>query len=260
MSRTSFLPLAICSLLSFAITSLTAADHKVYELRTYVTNEGKFDALLARFRDHTVKLFEKHGIENIGYWVPLEKADGADNTLIYLVAHPSQEEAKAHWKAFGADPEWQAARKASEQAGKILAKAPESVFLTTTEYSPPVKISVGDKARVFEMRTYTTPVGRLEALHNRFRNHTIRLFTKHGMSHVGYWVPIDPAKGAGTKLIYLLSHDSKEAGLASFTAFRGDPDWVKAKANSEKDGSLTLQQPEGVKSVYLRALDFSPIR
>lgn len=260
MSRSSFILLAVCSLLTFAITSLEAADSKVYELRIYVTNEGKLDALLTRFREHTLKLFEKHGIENIGYWVPLEKEDGSDNTLIYIVAHPSEEEAKVHWKAFGADPEWQAARKASEQAGKILVKAPESIFLNTTDYSPPVKISDDPKTRVFELRTYTTPAGKLDALHDRFRNHTISLFTKHGMSHFGYWVPTDPAKGAETKLIYLLSHASREAGLASFTAFRADPDWIKAKSNSEKNGSLTLQQPEGVKSVYLRALDFSPTR
>ena len=258
MNRFSFLTLSACSLLSILSTSLSAAESKVYELRIYVTNEGKLDALLARFRDHTCKLFEKHGIENIGYWLPIEKADGADNTLIYIVAHPSRDEAKANWKAFGADPDWQTARKASEESGRILAKPPESIFMSSTEYTPAVKVGTGEKVRVFEMRTYSTPKGQLDALHARFKNHTINLFTKHGMSHVGYWVPSDAEKGAGTKLIYILSHASQEAGMASFAAFRADPDWVAAKAASEKEAPLTL--PDGVKSVYMRALDFSPIR
>lgn len=240
---------------------LAPADEggRVYELRTYVTNEGKLDALLKRFRDHTCRLFEKHGMENIGYWVPVEKADGADNTLIYIIAHRSRDAARASWKAFGADPEWQAARKASEEAGKILARPPEAVFLTTTPYSPVLKLGKAGKDRVFELRTYTTPPGRLKDLNARFQNHTLGLFSKHGMTHVAYWVPVDGEKDAGTKLIYILAHDSKEAGLASFAAFRADPEWVKARAESEKDGPLTLS-PGGVKSVYMKAADFSPLR
>jgi hypothetical protein len=260
MNRSSFLGLIACSPFSLIGAGASAADAKVYELRIYVTNEGKLDALLARFRDHTCKLFEKHGIENIGYWLPIEKKDGSENTLIYVVAHPSRDAAKANWKAFGADPVWQAARKASEEAGKILAKAPEAIFMTSTEYSPPVKIGAGEKDRVFEMRTYSTPPGKLDALHARFKNHTMGLFTKHGMSHIAYWIPTDADKGAGTKLIYILAHASQEAGKASFTAFRADPEWVAAKAESEKGGPLTLPDPDGVKSIYMRAVDFSPIR
>lgn len=255
--------LCLAALSSLALTLLPASaqagDGKIYEMRTYVANEGKLDALLKRFRDHTCRLFEKHGMTNIGYWVPLEKADGADTTLIYIISHASREAAAANWKAFGADPDWQAARKASEEGGKILAKAPESVFMDTTEYSPPVKTGAGDKDRVFELRVYNTPSGKLDALHSRFKNHTIGLFTKHGMTHLGYWTPVDADKGAGTKLIYVLAHASQEAGKASFAAFRADPAWVAAKAESEKNGSLTLQ-PDGVKSIYMRAVDFSPIR
>jgi hypothetical protein len=237
-----------------------AADSKVYELRIYVTNEGKLDALLIRFRDHTCKLFEKHGIENIGYWTPIEEADGSKNTLLYMVAHESREAAISNWQSFGSDPEWKTVRKDSEVAGKILAKAPESIFMTTTEYSPPLKITTSDTPRVFEMRTYTTATGKLESLHQRFKTHTISLFTKHGMSHLAYWTPMDEAKGANSKLIYILSHPSQEAGVAAFQAFRKDPLWITAKADSEKNGSLTLPQPDGVKSVYLKAVNFSPIR
>lgn len=245
--------------------TLRAADAPVYELRIYTTNEGKLPDLLKRFREHTCKLFEKHGITNIGYWVPVDQADGADNTLIYIISHASRDAAKENWAAFGKDPEWQAAAKASEANGKILAKKPESIYMTTVPYSPAVKLSPGAAGAtpvlgVFELRTYTTPEGRLDALNSRFKDHTMALFTKHGMTNVAYWTPTDEDKGAGRKLIYILRHPSKEAGLKAFTEFRSDPDWVKAKAESEKNGPLTVPGAEGVKSVYMAATDFSPLR
>jgi hypothetical protein len=261
MTRSLFFRGLLALALSLLIGPAFAEDAgPVYELRIYTTNEGKLDALLTRFRDHTVALFEKHGIENIGYWLPIAKEDGADNTLIYLLRHKSRDAAKASWAAFGKDPDWQAARKASEENGKILAKPPESIFMTTTDYSPPVAIGKSKEPRVFQLRIYNTPEGKLDALHARFRDHTMELFGKHGMEQIGYWVPTDADKGAGHKLIYLLAHPSQEAGAASFAAFRADPDWIAAKAESEKNGSLTLPQPDGVKGIYMKPTDFSPLR
>jgi len=261
MKRLTFLALALCGLFSTMIYA--ADDARVYELRIYTCNEGKLDALLSRFRDHTCKLFEKHGMKNIGYWVPVDEENGSKTTLIYVLEHKSREAAKASFKAFGADPEWKVAAKASEEGGKILDKAPESIFMTPTDYSPPVAVSKGDQPRVFELRTYTCKDGKLDALHARFRDHTMKLFSKHGMSHLAYWTPTDADKGAGTKLIYILAHASKEAGQASFAAFRADPDWVKAKTASEEGngGSLTIEPlTEGVKSIYMKPTDFSPIQ
>lgn len=115
--------------------SLGKADSAgmIYELRTYTTPEGKLPNLLARFRDHTTALFEKHGMQNIGYWVP---ADGpkSSNTLIYVLAHRNREAAKASWDAFRADPDWVKARTESEANGKIVDKV-ESVFMTPTDFS-----------------------------------------------------------------------------------------------------------------------------
>ncbi len=245
-----------------SIPSFAAEDARIFELRIYVTNEGKLPNLLARFRDHTVKLFEKHGIENIGYWVPVEKEDGADNTLYYLIAHKSRAGADAAWAEFRKDPVWQAAAKASEEGGKILAKKPDVIFLKATDFSPAIKPTSGPDGRVFELRTYTTPEGKLNDLHERFRNHTIKLFSRHGMTHVGYWTPTEEKDNPSTKLIYILSHPSKAAGLKAFETFRADPDWISAKTASETKagGPLTVPQPEGVKSLYLKATDFSPIR
>ncbi|TLD71880.1 NIPSNAP family protein [Phragmitibacter flavus] len=251
------MPLFTASALQASETSASATP--VYELRIYTTNEGKLPNLLARFRDHTFGLFEKHGITNIGYWTPIEKEDGADTTLIYLLSHKSREAAKASYAAFGQDPAWKSALAASEVNGKILAKPPESIFLDITAYSPKIEITKSATPRVFELRTYTTTPGNLDNLHARFTNHTMKLFSKYGMSHLGYWTPSDADKGKDNTLIYLLFHNSKEAGLESFTNFRKDPDWIAAKGLSEKDGSLTIPQPDGVKSVYLKAVDFSPI-
>lgn len=104
---------------------------QVYELRTYTAAPGKLEDLHRRFRDHTMKLFEKHGMKNVGYWVPADKPD----TLIYIVAHKSADAAKASWDAFRKDPQWIKARDESERNGKLVAKV-ESVYLQPTDYSP----------------------------------------------------------------------------------------------------------------------------
>ena len=109
------------------------AEARVYELRTYTPAPGRMDALLARFRDHTTKLFDKHGIRNVGYWVTAD-AKGDDQKLIYLVSHPNREDAAKDWKAFGEDPEWQKARAETERDGKLTTKV-ESVYLTPTDFS-----------------------------------------------------------------------------------------------------------------------------
>lgn len=256
LNRRLWLAGAGVALLGLLGTAQAVEDARVFELRTYVTNEGKLPDLLTRFRDHTCKLFEKHGMENIGYWVPVDKENGADNTLIYIIAHKSRDAAKASWDAFRSDPDWKAAAKASEANGKILAQPPGSVFMNATDFSPAIKIGAGATERVFELRTYTTPPGKLPLLHARFRGEEMKLFTKQGMTHIGYFKPTDE----DNKMIYILAHPSKEAGLKAFDAFRADPDWIKLKAESEKDGSLTLPRPEGVKSVYMKAVDFSPIK
>ncbi len=110
-------------------------------------------------------------------------------------------------------------------------------------------------ARVFELRTYHAAPGKMEALHARFRDHTCKLFEKHGMTIVGFWSPTDAAE-ARTKLIYLLAFPSKADADKSWEAFRNDPDWKAAKDASEKDGKLV----EKVDSVYLQATDYSPLK
>jgi hypothetical protein len=116
--------------------------------------------------------------------------------------------------------------------------------------------SVAKDSRFFEMRTYYAAPGKLEALHARFRNHTNRLFQKHGMTLIGYWVPTDKEKGADNTLVYILAYPSREAREKSWQGFLNDPEWKKARAESEVNGKLV----EKVESVYLNATDYSPIK
>lgn len=111
-----------------------AAAGKVFEIRTYYTHPGKLDALNARFRDNTLRLFEKHHIKSVGYWVPTD-APLAGTELVYIISHESRDEAKKNWDAFRADPEVRQVMSASEANGKIVSKV-ESVYVEATDYSP----------------------------------------------------------------------------------------------------------------------------
>ena len=254
--RLSF-ALLIAGLVS-TVPAHAAPDTRVYELRTYTATPGNLDKLLARFREHTVKLFEKHGMTNVGYWVPMDEKDGSADKLVYLLSYPNREAAKASWKAFSADAGWQEVKKKTEAKGKIVAKV-DSVYLTPTDYAKVMvaRPTLGKTApRVFELRTYTTPEGKLGGLDSRFRDHTLKLFEKHGITNLGYFHPADADKGAANTLIYFLAHASREAATASFKAFREDPTWQKVLAESQKDGKLTTK----VESVFLKPADFSPLK
>ena len=245
----------LTAFVTLAPTLVRAGDvAPVYELRIYTTNPGKMVDLLTRFRDHTCAIFERHGMVNVGYWLPLEQKDG--DKLYYILKHQSRETAQASWQAFKADPEWQTVQKASEANGKIVAGV-ESLFLAATDYSPAVPV-LGAGPHVFELRTYTTNDGKLETLDARFREHTLALFAKHGMINLPYFHPTDADKGAGKTLVYLLAHQSKEAAVKSWADFQADPEWVKVRTESETNGKILIK--DGVKSVYLASTDFSALK
>ncbi len=110
------------------------AAGRVFELRTYTTPDGKLPLLQKRFRDHTMRIFEKHGMKNVGYWVP-QDAPARDNTLIYVISHASRDAAKQSWANFAADPEWKKVSAESQVDGPIVAKV-VSVYMDATDYSP----------------------------------------------------------------------------------------------------------------------------
>jgi hypothetical protein len=108
----------------------------VFELRVYHAYEGKLDDLLARFRDHTIAIFKRHGIESVAYWTPTDEPLKG-KTLFYILRHPSREAATANWAAFHDDPEWKRVSAASEANGKLVVNT-ESTFLKLTDFSPRV--------------------------------------------------------------------------------------------------------------------------
>ena len=245
MKKTIYLLIALLSPL-FAV-----AEPTFFELRTYHTHPGKLDALHARFSDHTIGLFEKHGMTNIGYWTPQDQPD----TLTYLMGYPSEEAREASWKAFLNDPTWKAAYKASTADGKLVAKI-ESTYLTPTDYNPGFKIEAQDPARLFELRIYTTNDGKLDDLHKRFADHTVELFTKHGIHNLGYYIPTRKEDGAGSKLIYFVFHKDEASRGAAFKAFSQDPAWKSAKEASEAEGPILVKK--GVTKTFLIPTPYSP--
>ena len=120
---------------------------------------------------------------------------------------------------------------------------------------PSADAAQANSARVFELRTYTTNEGKLDALHARFSNHTNQLFVRHNITLVGYWTPMDEKLSQNT-LTYLIAHESREAAKDNWKAFIADPDWKAAFADSRKDGGLV----KGIKSTFLNPTDYSPLR
>ncbi|MVM32981.1 NIPSNAP family protein [Spirosoma sp. HMF4905] len=232
----------------------TAPSTKFYEVRIYHPTPGKYAEIVDRFRQYTTKIFEKHGMENIGYWTP---TDTTNKELIYILAYPSREARDASWKAFGSDPEWKAVVAKTEANGKLVDHV-DQIFMTESDISPKVEVGQKSPARTFELRTYTPTPGKLENLLTRFRDHTIKLFSKHGMTSIAYWVTQEKDPAAQPKLVYILAHPSEAEGKAHFEEFRKDPKWVTVKEESEKaaGGSLTTR----VESTYMVPTDYSPIK
>jgi len=147
---------------------------------------------------------------------------------------------------------------ASEKDGGLVAKA-ESLYLTAADYSPKIAPSSGGE-RIFEYRHYTASPGNLERIHKRFRDHTMKLFETHGMTNIAYFVTDKGQKETDTVYFYLLAHKSTDAAKSSFDAFRKDPKWIEAKTASEKEAGGSLTVDMGVKSIYMKATDYSPMK
>lgn len=275
MIKTLFASVAIASTGILSAAEITPEfKGNILELRTYHASPGKLDALLTRFRDHTCELFAKHGMTNVGYWVP---AENPENLLIYLMAYPNKEARDASWKAFMDDPEWMKAHAASEVDGKLVEKV-DQVFMTPTDFSEGFAAVAADGVKglykvpgefvpapagnehLFEMRTYIATEGNLDALHSRFEEHTIALFEKHGMMNLGYFQLAPQQEGLESTLLYFLAHKDVEAAKKSWLDFSNDAKWIAAKKASEERAGGSLTAKGGVKSVYLQPVDFSPVK
>ncbi len=244
--------LAATATLGLALGKEQPKDERLYELLTYRAGPGKLEDLLKRFRNHTYGLFEKHGMTNVGYWVPVENNG---NVLIYLLSHKDRATRDESFKNFVEDQAWKSAAGKSEEQGKLVSNI-DTLFLTSTDFSPGFPKDLNDGTEhLFEMRTYTTTEGNLDPLKARFRDHTLALFEKHGITNFGYFTPVNDQPAAGNTLLYFLAHKDAEAAERSFSEFRADPVWVEAKKASEETVGGSLTAPEGVNTVFLKPTD-----
>ncbi|MEM8954813.1 MAG: NIPSNAP family protein [Verrucomicrobiota bacterium] len=248
----------ILTLLSLAFFTAVSASERntLYELRVYHAHPGKLDSLNERFKNHTVALFDKHGMTQLGYFVPINNED--TNILVYWLGFEDEQARKNAWEAFKSDPDWKAAYAASTEDGKLVAEI-ESLLLEATDYTPDIDVlPLEDDSRIFEWRTYKTNDGKLANLNARFRDHTCALFEKHGMENLAYWTYLPGQDASDTTLTYLIAHQNQSSRDAAFKAFSQDPDWQSARAASEENGRLLVKK--GVESLMLVPTDYSPVR
>lgn len=237
---------------------LSAHGDAVFELQIITASPGRLDDLHAWFRDHQDDVLARHGIASVGFFVPV--AEKSDGTLLRLSRYPSRAAADASRRALQADPAWRLVDASSTDPEALVAKE-ESIVLRPTDFTPDFTPTTSAKPRVFELRTYTCPSQKhLALLHERFRDHTMGLFAKHGMENLVYWSP-EGIDSSERKLIYLLGHASVDAAKESFAGFRTDPAWLAAKEASETQagGPLTEKQG-GVVSQFLVGTEYSPLR
>lgn len=255
VAATAFL--AACESLGTAVAP--PPEIGLYELRTYTATPGKMADLDARFRNHTIGLFRKHGMTPVAFFhVQPAAGQPADNRLIYLMAYKDRAARDAAWRTFASDPAWTKVYADSQKNGSLTTKI-ENVFLTTTDYSPKLNMSGALSPRLFELRTYTTNPGKLETLHNRFRSNTLRIFSRHGMGSFLYWRPAGGQPGWENKMVYLLDFPNVAARNSAWAAFSADPEWQKVAADSQKAGTI-LVSPGGVVSVQVVPTDYSPLK
>jgi NIPSNAP len=215
----------------------------LYESRIYTAVPGKLAALNERFAKHTMGYFTKHGIGMLGFWTD---EIGTSNQLTYILGFDSMADREQKWGAFQADSGWQRVRAETEAAGSLVAQV-HNAFMRLTPYSPKPQI----RSNVQELRVYDAMPGKLQALHDRFANHTTRLFQKHGIENIAYWTE---DVGTSNRLVYMLGYPDLGAREKSWTAFMADPAWQQARAESEKDGPLVRVSRHAI----LRLTPYSP--
>ena len=250
----SIMSVAATASLATAQSPPAARDSRVFELRTYYAAEGKLDALNARFRDHAVRLYEKHGMTPVGFWSPV---GNPDNKLVFLLAYPSRAARDAAWRSLAGDPEWVRVRKGTDRDGKLVKWIEES-FLTPTDYSPPLNlVRAGGEPRTFELRVSTVRAADLGRLNAQLRDGGTKDLEEQGLTPVGFFTADDPRKGPDVTLVSLLARNGQPARAQKpfdpvlLVAF-GEP--------AMKQIAGTITAAEGKKAEVLMPTDYSPLK
>jgi NIPSNAP len=215
----------------------------LYEWRTYEALPGKLPALHTHL-EVAARLFRKHGLGVLGFWT---EEIGTGGQVTYMWIYTDLEDRQQKLAAFGADAAWQQqVAEETEKEGAIVARV-RNTMLQLTPYSPAPQL----RTKVQEWRVYEAMPGRLPDLHNRFANHTLRLFEKHGMENIGYWTEVF---GTSNRLVYMLGYPGLGERERSWAAFQRDPEWQQARTESEKNGPLVAKAYNQI----LRPTGYSP--
>ena len=282
MSIKTFLSTAVCFLMAGnAVLGQSPSAKPLYELRSYVSESGRQADVLKLFSDSGIPMMAKHKITLVGAWT---NVDPKDERVFTLLSHKDKASADAAQAAVQNDPEWKETLQKSMVDGKKPVVSLERIFLSANDYSPALETKdIGN--RVFELRTYVATKGNLAALNTRFKDHTMALFAKHGMTNIAYFSVLDGEKlsaakllesvspigktsaaieadlpAAGNSLVYFITHASPEAAKVNFGKFGADPEWQKAYKASEAAAGGSLTAKDGVKSLFLKPTAFSPIK
>ena len=215
----------------------------LYENRVYTAVPGKMPALNDRFANHTTGFFKQYGIGIMGFWTD---EIGISNQLTYILTFDNMGDREHKWAAVGADAKRQKIFEETETEGPLVALA-ENSFMKLTPYSPEPRLT----SKVQELRVYDAVPGRMTAMHERFSNHTIHLFEKHGIENIAYWTE---EVGTSDRLVYMLGYESLADREKSWASFVADPDWQKARADSEKDGPIVRESRHRI----MRLTAYSP--
>jgi hypothetical protein len=190
-----------------------------------------------------VGFFKKYGIGILGFWT---EEIGTSNRLTFILSYDDMGDRERKWREFASDPDWRKVQ-AETEAGGPLAATVQNTFMRLTSYSPEPKIS----SNLQELRIYDAVPGKLQALHDRFANHTTGFFKKYDIDVIGYWTD---EIGVSNRLTYLVGHESLAKREENWRAFSADPDWQKAVAESHRDGVLVRQS----RNIILRPTSYSP--
>ena len=227
-------------------------ESPLHELRIYSAAEGRHGDLIRRFKDHTDRIFRRHGLEALGYWIPTGGPAKKRRRLVYLLRHESRYEAYRNWVSFSNDREWERVLDKPEFQG-LLAKKPESIFLEEKAYSGLRDVAIEQSGGVYELRKYE---GDASALGDWLNGYLKPLLSKHGVREVGSWVPFDEP-GSATTIISLLYHRDREEADAAWKKIRADPVWTQGSDRRKARGDAPPREPE---VIFLRALGFSPLK
>ena len=200
----------------------------VYELRIYSANELRFGNLIERFREHTDRLFKKHGLQVVGYWTPTEGPSKKRRRFIYILKHNSRYDAYLNWVSFSNDKEWERVLDQPKFQG-LLALKPESLFMQASEFSGMID---GDKITpggIYELRTYVANPGKLKSAEEKYTKNIVKLLQMRGIKDLFGWRAFDPPESKNT-FIRLLHHPSEKEAVLNWKSFINDNEHANVQA------------------------------